>query len=173
MKPLVATIAAAFAFLLILVAISEAAPKRRQHCPKTRAAIVDARASLWRLQDRYGLERTRVSSEPVHGCAYARWVRDLWRGRGRALHRIGSDPVAAIRYVFGPYGDQAVRVSSCETGGTFHVGAQNGQYLGLFQMGEFARSTYGHSGTPIGQARAAYRYFVASGRDWSPWSCKP
>ena len=23
------------------------------------------------------------------------------------------------------------------------------------------------------QALAAHRYFVRSGRDWSPWSCKP
>jgi hypothetical protein len=76
-----------------------------------------------------------------------------------------------IRIVFGDYGDQAVRVASCESGLT--IGAQNGQYLGLFQMGSYARSTYGHSWNPWGQARAAYRYFVASGKDWSPWSCKP
>lgn len=82
-------------------------------------------------------------------------------------------PQQAIRFVFGRYADQAIRVSSCETGGTFSVYAQNGQYLGLFQMGEYARSTYGHSWTPLGQAKAAYRYFVDSGRDWSPWSCKP
>ena len=76
-----------------------------------------------------------------------------------------------IRQVFGTYGDQAVRVASCESGLT--IGATNGQYLGLFQMGSYARSTYGHSWNAWGQARAAYRYFVASGRDWSPWSCRP
>jgi hypothetical protein len=78
---------------------------------------------------------------------------------------------AVIHKVFGKYGSQAVRVAECESGLT--IGARNGQYLGLFQMGDFARSTYRHSWHAWGQARAAYRYFVASGRDWSPWSCKP
>jgi hypothetical protein len=77
-----------------------------------------------------------------------------------------------IRAVFGKYGEQAIRVSRCEAGLT--VTAHNGQYLGLFQMGSWERRTYGHHpSSPWVQARAAYRYFVASGRDWSPWSCKP
>ena len=78
-----------------------------------------------------------------------------------------------IRYVFGPYGDQAVRVAGCETGGTFWPGSHNGQYLGIFQMGSHERQLYGHSASAWGQAISAYRYFVASGRDWSPWSCRP
>ena len=82
-------------------------------------------------------------------------------------------PLPAIHAVFGEYGSQAVRVAYCETGGTFDVWARNGQYLGLFQMGSWERSMYGHGSTPLAQARAAYRYFVASGRDWSPWECKP
>ena len=49
----------------------------------------------------------------------------------------------------------------------------NGQYLGLFQMGDFAWSRYGHGATAWVQARAAYRYFADSGYDWSPWECKP
>ena len=81
--------------------------------------------------------------------------------------------ICVIKLVFGRYGDQAVRVAGCETGGTFSVWARNGQYLGLFQMGSYARSLYGHSWNAWGQARAAYQYFVDSGRDWSPWSCKP
>ena len=40
---------------------------------------------------------------------------------------------AIIHKVFGRYGHQAVRVARCESGLT--VGATNGQYLGLFQMG--------------------------------------
>jgi hypothetical protein len=68
---------------------------------------------------------------------------------------------------------EAWSVARCETGGTMSVWANNGQYLGLFQMGSFARSTYGHSTNPWGQARAAHRYYVASGRDWSPWTCRP
>lgn len=78
-----------------------------------------------------------------------------------------------IRYVFGSYGGQAVAVSKCETGGTFWPGSHNGQYLGIFQMGSRERRLYGHSSTAWGQAIAAYKYFVDSGHDWSPWSCKP
>ena len=78
---------------------------------------------------------------------------------------------AIIRQVFGSYGSQAVRVSYCESRLT--TTAQNGQYLGLFQMGSSERRIYGHGPGPWAQARAAYRYFVDSGRDWSPWSCKP
>lgn len=78
-----------------------------------------------------------------------------------------------IRAVFGRYGDQAVRVAGCETGGTYWWGAKNGQYRGIFQMGEHERATYGHGNGPWPQARAAYRYFAATGYDWSPWECKP
>ena len=79
----------------------------------------------------------------------------------------------AIYQVFGPYASQAMAVARCETGGTFSIYAQNGQYLGLFQMGSHERYTYGHGYSALAQARAAYRYFLASGKDWSPWSCKP
>lgn len=79
----------------------------------------------------------------------------------------------ATKRVFGYYSDQAMRVVRCETGGTYSVYAHNGQYLGLFQMGSNERATYGHGYTALAQAKAAYRYFVDSGRDWSPWSCKP
>ena len=82
-------------------------------------------------------------------------------------------PVEAICRVFGRYCDQALAVTRCESGASRTPRAVNGQYLGMFQMGDFARSTYGHGATPIEQARAAWRYFDASGRDWSPWSCKP
>ena len=34
-------------------------------------------------------------------------------------------------------------------------------------------TTLGHGHTADMQARAAFRYFVYSGRDWSPWSCRP
>jgi len=89
----------------------------------------------------------------------------------KLLERL-SDPEIAIRVAFGPvYDDQALAVSKCESGHSIH--AHNGQYLGLFQMGESERKTYGHGSTAYEQAVAAKRYFIASGRDWSPWSCKP
>lgn len=76
--------------------------------------------------------------------------------------------------MFGKYGSQATHVSWCES--RYRTWAKNGQYRGLFQMGENERRIYGHHpSSPWHQARAAYRYFVASGRDWSPWDprCRP
>ena len=73
--------------------------------------------------------------------------------------------------VFGRLLPEALAVSRCESG--LSTDAQNGQYLGLFQMGSTERRLFGHGPTAAEQAAAAHRYFVASGRDWSPWSCKP
>ena len=73
--------------------------------------------------------------------------------------------------VFGPYCKQALAVSWCES--KWYVWAVNGQYRGLFQMGSSERARYGHGPGAWAQSRAAHRYFVDSGRDWSPWSCKP
>lgn len=92
-------------------------------------------------------------------------------GEAQALKQKTRSTESIIRQVFGRYGDQAVKVAWCES--RFSVWARNGQYLGLFQMGNFARGRYGHSWNAWGQARAAYRYFIESGRDWSPWACKP
>jgi hypothetical protein len=76
-----------------------------------------------------------------------------------------------LRLVFGPYAGQAAVVVECESRGYRFAG--NGQYRGLFQMGSSERAKYGHGDTAYEQAVAAYRYFVASGRDWSPWQCRP
>lgn len=64
---------------------------------------------------------------------------------------------------------QAWRVADCETGGTFSVWANNGQYLGLFQMGAWARGRYGHSHHAWGQARAAHKNWLENG--WGQWEC--
>jgi len=80
--------------------------------------------------------------------------------------------VYAIRKTFGPkYAAAAIRVARCESGINPH--AVNGQYRGAFQMGKHERKTYGHGSGVWQQARAARRYFNATGRDWSPWDCKP
>lgn len=132
-----------------------------------------------------GAVRLADATPKVRGrtCAWARYAASEWRGRAAAakesyyrwkedLARRLADPTFAILYVFGPvYGPQALRVASCESGRG--IWAQNGQYLGMFQMGSSERAIYGHGNTPLAQAQAAHRYFVASGRDWSPWSCKP
>jgi hypothetical protein len=90
----------------------------------------------------------------------------------REIRRLRAlPPQAAICDVFDRYCGQAVQVAWCES--RLHTDAENGQYLGLFQMGSSARGLYGHGPTAHEQAVAAHRYFVSSGRDWSPWSCKP
>jgi hypothetical protein len=89
----------------------------------------------------------------------------------RLMAEVARSPRKAICYVFGDYCGQAVRVARCESG--LQTTARNGQYLGMFQMGTSERQLFGHGATPLAQAQAAYRYFVRSGRDWSPWSCKP
>jgi hypothetical protein len=81
-------------------------------------------------------------------------------------------PRVAICDVFGRrYCGQALAVAWCES--RHSTTARNGQYLGLFQMGAYERRLFGHGPTARQQALAAHHYFLLSGRDWSPWGCKP
>jgi len=78
----------------------------------------------------------------------------------------------AIHDHFGRYTRQAIAVSFCESG--WRTKALNGGgYAGIFQMGRSERGRYGHGASARAQARAASRYFFASGADWSPWVCQP
>jgi hypothetical protein len=80
-------------------------------------------------------------------------------------------------------GDQAISVAKCEAAQYWTwnipqkaVGPKDEfgkRRLSMFQMGTRERHLYGHGPDPWSQAFAAYRYYVFSGRDWSPWSCKP
>ena len=63
--------------------------------------------------------------------------------------------------IFGSHCQEALQVSECESG--FHTDAQNGQYLGLFQMGTSERRIFGHGPSAEEQAKAAHRYFVDPG----------
>jgi hypothetical protein len=60
-----------------------------------------------------------------------------------------------------------MKIVNCETGGSYSPWASNGQYLGMFQMGSYARSRYGHGNNVWAQAKAAYAYFKDAG--WAPW----
>ena len=112
--------------------------------------------------------------------AYARKrVRELERTvsrlrakiRARDERRLAAlPPRQAICTTFGSYCEEAVAVAWCES--RHSTTAQNGQYLGLFQMGSHERRLFGHGPTAYDQALAARRYFVRSGRDWSPWACR-
>lgn len=161
----------------------EIAQAKPSGCYKVHQGINFYRNATHSWQMKLGYPITKSSKQKIGSCAYARWVALLWQKRAHTwrakyeeyqswLRRM-NNPIEAIKYVFGSYAGQAIAVSRCETGGTFSVYASNGQYLGLFQMGSSERSIYGHGSHPLDQARAAYRYFVASGRDWSPWECKP
>lgn len=86
----------------------------------------------------------------------------------RRLHAL--PPRKAICHVFRSYCGQALNVAWCES--RFRTTARNGQYLGLFQMGSSERRLFGHGPTAYEQSRAAHKYFVLSGRDWSPWGCR-
>jgi hypothetical protein len=91
--------------------------------------------------------------------------------RARTAQRLASlPPRAAICTVFGSYCQEAVAIAWCES--RLSTSAQNGQYLGLFQMGSSERQLFGHGQSARDQAVAAHRYFVRSGRDWSPWACR-
>ena len=79
-------------------------------------------------------------------------------------------PRAAICRVFRRQCGEAVAVAWCES--RLDTRARNGQYLGLFQMGSHERRLFGHGATAHAQSRAAHRYFLRSGRDWSPWGCR-
>lgn len=94
------------------------------------------------------------------------------RKRERQLAVVGPrNTQTVICRVFGRYCQQALTVARCES--NLKTWARNGQYLGLFQMSWLARQLFGHGPSAQQQARAALRYFVRSGRDWSPWTCKP
>ena len=95
--------------------------------------------------------------------------RTLDRREARRLSTL--PPKAAICRVFRRKCGEAVAVAWCES--RLDPRARNGEYLGLFQMGSHERRLFGHGATADAQSRAAHRYFLRSGRDWSPWSCKP
>jgi hypothetical protein len=108
----------------------------------------------------------RVTKEIRH---YERRIhaRDAQR---RTRRLTTAPPRDAICGVFGRYCRQALAVAWCESG--HQTTARNGQYVGLFQMGDWARAYAGHGDTAYEQAVAAYKLFVRTGRDWSPWSCR-
>jgi hypothetical protein len=129
--------------------------------PKQRRA---SRAAIRRAQR--GLARAARVLTVLEHAAARRDARRLARRLAKA------PPKTAICHVFGRrYCREAIAVSWCES--RHSTTAQNGQYLGLFQMGSYERDVFGHGRTAMKQARAAHKYFVLTDRDWSPWSCKP
>ena len=152
--------------------------KRSCNLQRARKYIGTKRQATWGWQAKLLMPQTptRYNERHVHGCGYLKWSGKRWAGLAHKHFRkyvALQEPENAICYVFGKYCHQPLNVSRCESGHSYSINAHNGQYLGMFQMGSYARSLYGHGNTPLIQAVAAYRYFVASGKDWSPWSCSP
>lgn len=150
----------------------------KQVCKETKPYITIKRKATWNWQDAIFVSRTQSSfaDRRTHGCSYLKWIARLWEDRADDSFRFYVDlrePKNAICHVFGSYCTEALAVARCESGNSYSVGAHNGQYLGMFQMGSSEREKYGHGNTPLEQAIAAHEYFVESGKDWSPWSCKP
>ena len=94
-----------------------------------------------------------------------------------------SNTVAGMIYEeFGPYGDAAVRVATCESGlnpSAYNPTSIGGSHAeGVFQI--LYTSTW--NGTPEAGSspynaraniRAAHYIFVHDGYSWREWSCKP
>ena len=80
-----------------------------------------------------------------------------------------------IHEVFGPYGDQAVRVAMCESG--LNPNAYNGALgaAGLFQIipGTWASTSYAGQSVynPVANIQAAHQIFARDGYSWSEWAC--
>jgi hypothetical protein len=136
-------------------------------------------AHSWLLSDpRFAVEAKRQLR--LHTLHFTRTQRKAAAAKIALARRAKTRRLAAVELatpqnvicrVFGGYCREALAVSRCESG--LRTDAQNGQYLGLFQMGSSERRLFGHGRSAAEQVEAAHRYFIASGRDWSPWSCKP
>jgi LysM repeat protein len=82
-----------------------------------------------------------------------------------------------IHQVFGPYGDQATNVATCESG--LNPNAYNSAQgaAGLFQIvpSTWASTSYASQSVydPTANTQAAYEIFARDGYSWSEWTCKP
>jgi len=132
----------------------------------------ERRPALLRSPDTRPWARAALQQAERRLAAARRAVVRLRRAlRAREARRLAAmPPRAAICDVFGAHCEDAVAVAWCES--RLETTARNGQYLGVFQMGSYERRLFGHGSTAHEQARAAHRYFVVSGRDWSPWGCR-
>lgn len=134
------------------------------------------------------VHQTRRHWQTARHGAYFIWMHDLWRSRylecRGETQRANEDVRYAIRLIFRGPGDpnyahagsaaeQAIRVAWCESRWTTYD--SNGQYKGAFQMGSGERAEYGVGAyaTAVEQVRSAYRMFVAAGRSWGRWQCRP
>jgi hypothetical protein len=133
----------------------------------------------WLLSDpRFSVSAKRQLR--IHTVSLARTKEKAVAAKRALVHRAQVRRLAAVESatpqnvicrVFADRCQEALAVARCESG--WRTDAQNGQYLGLFQMGSDERRIFGHGPSAVEQAVAAHKYFIASGSNWGPWSCKP
>ena len=129
--------------------------------------VSDPSADYWHA---LAVKRLKIIGKPERRIvALLVRIHKLRAGRGTVRAQRDGSPARIICSVFGAHCSEAISVATCES--HLNIYARNGQYLGLFQFGSFARATYGFGWTALAQARAAYRYFLDAG--WSPWQCRP
>lgn len=149
---------------------------KKQSCKQAKPYIIRKRSATWGWQDKIYVNRTPTSytERTAHGCKYLKWSGQRWATRANDYFKQYvslQNPKTAICHVFGEYCNQALNITWCES--RYSIWAENGQYRGLFQMGSSERQLFGHGNTALDQAIAAHKYFISSGKDWSPWSCSP
>ena len=102
------------------------------------------------------------------------------------VHPAPAKPAAApstgsianqIRAVFGPYGNQAVAVATCESGLNPNAANPNSTARGLFQFLSSTWATTSYAGySPFNawaNIQAAHQVFVRDGYSWHEWVCQP
>lgn len=76
---------------------------------------------------------------------------------------------------FGSEGNRAIQVAKCESG--LNPAARSGQYMGLFQLGNYHRARAARLGFTWDQMlqagpNIAVAYDLWQEQGWGPWSCK-
>jgi hypothetical protein len=143
------------------------------------ALRVIRRAQVWNVQRAHvKFHRSYYRGWDIVRLEHAtKWERGRlrWLKAQPTFHDPNDVHGAICSYFTGRYCAEAWAVTACES--THSIYDQLGQYLGLFQMGDYARARYGGNygadADAWSQAKAAWGYFRDSGYDWSPWSCKP
>lgn len=102
----------------------------------------------------------------VHNAIHA--IQQVWCGKANRQCQDGNEAISVAECEAAQYWDAGIPHKA--VGPKDELGYRR---LSMFQMGTRERRRYGHGPDPWSQARAAFRYYVESGRDWSPWSCKP
>jgi hypothetical protein len=88
-------------------------------------------------------------------------------------------PQQYIAQVFGPAGDEAVRVAECESGLNPTAVSPGGGNHGLFQINNVHRSTFEQvTGVPWSErydvgANTRFAKWLYDQEGWSPWTCQP